>query len=84
MSMPCATRGETICKQRVRDQGIQTGIHYPIPVHLQNAYSDLGYKLYDFPHSERAANEVLSLPMFPELSADQMNQIVTALKKIEC
>src|SRR5271157_1279951 len=61
------------------DQGIQTGIHYPIPVHLQKAYSDLGYKAGDFPHSERAASQVLSLPMFPELSAGQLNQVVVAL-----
>jgi len=62
------------------DQGVQTGIHYPIPVHLQKAYADLGYKAGDFPHSERAANEVLSLPMFPELSEEQLDQVVVALR----
>src|SRR5262249_13751086 len=45
-------------------QGIQTSIHYPIPVHLQSGYSDLGYKQNDFPVAERAAREVISLPMF--------------------
>jgi dTDP-4-amino-4,6-dideoxygalactose transaminase len=52
-------------------RGVQTGIHYPFPVHLLPAFSDLGHKAGDFPHSERAANEVLSLPMFPELTAEQ-------------
>jgi dTDP-4-amino-4,6-dideoxygalactose transaminase len=52
-------------------RGVQTGIHYPVPVHLLPAFSDLGHKAGDFPHSERAANEVLSLPMFPELTAEQ-------------
>src|SRR5690606_30587605 len=51
--------------------GSQTGIHYPFPVHLLPAYSDLGYKSGDFPHAERAAAEVLSLPMFPELTTEQ-------------
>jgi len=64
----------------LRDQGVQTGIHYPIPVHLQKAYADLGYKAGDFPHSERAASEVLSLPMFPELSEEQLKRVVVALQ----
>ena len=63
------------------DQGIQTGIHYPIPVHLQPAYADLGYQAGDFPHAERAADEVLSLPMFPELSAGQIDHVVAALRR---
>jgi dTDP-4-amino-4,6-dideoxygalactose transaminase len=56
-------------------QSIHTGIHYPFPVHLLPAYSDLGYKAGDFPHSERAAREVLSLPMYPELTSDQCEQV---------
>jgi dTDP-4-amino-4,6-dideoxygalactose transaminase/acetyltransferase-like isoleucine patch superfamily enzyme len=63
-------------------QGIQTGIHYPIPVHLQPAYADLGHRAGDFPHSETAANEVLSLPMFPELTAGQQDVVVTALRHL--
>jgi dTDP-4-amino-4,6-dideoxygalactose transaminase len=61
-------------------QGIQSGIHYPIPVHLQLAYADLGYQKGDFPCAEQAAHEVLSLPMYPELSNDQIEQVVEALK----
>jgi dTDP-4-amino-4,6-dideoxygalactose transaminase len=62
--------------------GIQTGIHYPIPVHLLPAYEDLGYKAGQFPHSESAASEVLSLPMFPELTAAQCETVALAVKKL--
>jgi dTDP-4-amino-4,6-dideoxygalactose transaminase len=61
-------------------QGVQTGIHYPIPVHQLPAYSDLGYQAGQFPHSEQAANEVLSLPMFPELTAEQTTAVCLALR----
>jgi dTDP-4-amino-4,6-dideoxygalactose transaminase len=61
--------------------GIGTGIHYPIPLHLQNAYSALGYKKGDFPIAEQAAAEVLSLPMYPQLRGDQQMRVVSELKK---
>jgi dTDP-4-amino-4,6-dideoxygalactose transaminase len=60
-------------------QGIQTGIHYPTPVHLLPAFADLGYRAGQFPHAERAANEVLSLPMFPELTAAQGDEVARAV-----
>jgi len=60
-------------------QGVQTGIHYPIPVHLQEAYADSAYRAGDFPHAERAAAEVLSLPMFPELTEEQVRQASEAV-----
>jgi len=63
-------------------EGIQTGIHYPIPVHLLPAYADLGYTAGQFPHSEKAADEVLSLPMFPELTSDQCEAVSIAIKKL--
>ncbi len=63
-------------------QGIQTGIHYPIPVHLLPAYADLGYKAGDFPHSERAANEMLSLPMFAELTPAQCEAVGSAVRDL--
>ncbi len=59
--------------------GIHTGIHYPIPVHLQPCHADLGYSRGDFPASERAADEVLSLPMFPEMTLAQVDTVVAAL-----
>lgn len=63
-------------------QGVQTGIHYPIPVHLQPAYADLGYKAGDFPHTEAAAEEVLSLPMFAELTSDQQDTVSKAVHEV--
>jgi dTDP-4-amino-4,6-dideoxygalactose transaminase len=66
------TAARDALQQMLHAQGIQTGIHYPIPVHLLPAYADLGHRLGDFPCSEAAANEVLSLPMFAELTDDQI------------
>jgi dTDP-4-amino-4,6-dideoxygalactose transaminase len=63
-------------------QGIHTGIHYPVPVHLQPAFSDLGYRTGAFPHAEQAANEVLSLPMYPELDFDQCEIVSRAVRKL--
>jgi len=54
---------------------IGTGIHYPIPLHLQKAYSRLGYREGDFPVSERAARQVLSLPMYPQIKAEQQREV---------
>ncbi len=65
----------------LHDHGVSTGIHYPIPVHLQKAFAELGHKEGDFPHSEAAAREVLSLPMYPELSVEQQDQVIAALKQ---
>lgn len=56
-------------------KGIVTVMHYPIPIHLQPAYKDLGYKLGDFPVTEKLANEILSLPMYPELKEEEIKYI---------
>ena len=61
--------------------GVATGIHYPIPVHLQPAYADLGYGAGDFPVAEAAGREVLSLPLFPEMTDEQTEQVVAATRK---
>ncbi len=58
-------------------EGIGTGIHYPIPLHLQKAYETLGYSKGDLPVTERAAAEIVSLPMFPGLQADQQERVVS-------
>jgi dTDP-4-amino-4,6-dideoxygalactose transaminase len=60
-------------------KGVHTGIHYPVPVHLQPAYADLGYTLGNFKKTEAAAQEVLSLPMFPELTAEQQSIVSRAV-----
>jgi dTDP-4-amino-4,6-dideoxygalactose transaminase len=60
-------------QQYLLNHGIQTGIHYPKPIHLQRAYVDLGYSVGDFPESERLASTILSLPMFPELTDEQIH-----------
>jgi len=69
-------------QEALQVRGIQTGIHYPIPVHLQPAYADLGYAARDFPHAERAAEEVLSLPMFPELGAERCQTVARAVREL--
>jgi dTDP-4-amino-4,6-dideoxygalactose transaminase len=69
-------------QKALNDKGIQSGIHYPIPVHLQPAFAELGHKVGDFPHSERAANEVLSLPMFPELTQSQCEEVSRAVREL--
>jgi dTDP-4-amino-4,6-dideoxygalactose transaminase len=66
--------------QALGERGIGCGIHYPVPVHLQEAYRSLGYRSGSLPVSERCANEFLSLPMFPELTAEQVQAVVTELR----
>ncbi|HKD51873.1 MAG TPA: DegT/DnrJ/EryC1/StrS family aminotransferase, partial [Candidatus Acidoferrum sp.] len=58
---------------------IGSTVYYPHPLHLQPLYAHLGHKAGDFPHAERAAQEVLSLPMFPELRKDQIARVVEAI-----
>ena len=55
---------------------VDTGIHYPVPLHLQKAYESFGYKRGDFPVTERAAAEIVSLPMFPQLQAEAQRRVV--------
>lgn len=65
----------------LKARGVSTGIHYPIPVHLQTGYGDLGYKVGDFPHTEQASNEVLSLPMYAELSSETVGEVGDAIRQ---
>jgi dTDP-4-amino-4,6-dideoxygalactose transaminase len=67
----------------LKDSGIGTGIHYPIPLHLQKAYASLNYRSGDFPVSEKAAAEIVSLPMFPQLSAEQQRRVVDEILKLK-
>jgi len=68
--------------QAMANRGIACGIHYPIPVHLQQAYRFLGHRKGSFPVAERCAEEFLSLPMYPELTATQMGAVVQELKTL--
>ncbi len=66
-------------QEKLTAAGVSTGIHYPIPVHLQQGYATPTYKAGDLPHSEGVAGEVLSLPMFAELTSEQVEQVTSAL-----
>jgi dTDP-4-amino-4,6-dideoxygalactose transaminase len=68
-------------RQSLSDRGIETGIHYPVPVHLQAAYRDLGYRAGDLPVAEALAKQFLSLPIYPELQPSQVEEIARALEE---
>ncbi len=67
----------------LKSQGILTNIHYPTPVHMQEAYSYLGYGKGSFPVSERNAGEILSLPMFPELTREEIERVAAAVNSMK-
>jgi dTDP-4-amino-4,6-dideoxygalactose transaminase len=67
-------------RKRLEAKGIQTAVYYPLSLHLQEVYAPLGYKRGDFPESEKAQEQVLSLPMYPELRDEQVEQIAEAVK----
>ncbi len=63
------------------DNNIATGLHYPIPLHLQKAYSSMGYNEGDFPISEKLSKEILSLPMYPQLTEYQIAHVADKIKE---
>ena len=65
--------------EQLKSQGIYTGLHYPVPVHLQKCYRDWGYLQGSFPVTERVCSEILSLPMFPTLSAEQQQRVADSI-----
>lgn len=67
-------------RQRMQQQGVNSMVYYPIPLHLQAVYTNLGYPIGSFPVVEQLCQEVLSLPMYPELTEEQQEQVVYALK----
>lgn len=67
-------------QQHLHGDGINTVIHYPTPIHLQEAYRSLGYRRGSFPNAESLANRTLSLPMFPELSEQQIERVASSIK----
>ncbi len=74
------SRDRDALQRALAAEGIQSGLHYPIPVHLQKAHADLGHQAGDFPVSEAAAREVLSLPIYPEMPAWHVDQVAAALE----
>lgn len=67
-------------RQQLQQQGVGSMVYYPIPLHLQPVYKDLGYQPGRFPVAEQASHEVLSLPIFPELTTEQQQQVIYSLK----
>jgi dTDP-4-amino-4,6-dideoxygalactose transaminase len=75
------TRKRDELQKYLSENEIGTGLHYPIPLHLQKAYVDLGYDEGDFPITEKVASEILSLPMYPQISADQQKYVASKIKE---
>lgn len=72
--------GRDDLRDHLLSKGVQTAVHYPLPLHLQPAFSFLGYKVGDFPVSERAAKEVLCLPIYPEMGAGEIEIVIEAIR----
>ena len=69
-------------REKLGERGVSTGIHYPIPIHLQVAYQLLGYQRGDFPVTEKAAERILSLPMYAELTPDMIEYVTNTIKSL--
>jgi dTDP-4-amino-4,6-dideoxygalactose transaminase len=67
---------------QLKERGVFTGIHYPVPIHLQQSMRSLGYRAGDFPRTERVVDEILSLPMYPELTDEQLGYVAAAVRDL--
>ena len=64
----------------LNEKGVQTGLHYPMPLHLQKAFAYMNHKKGDFPAAEKGCDEILSIPMFPEITDEQVNYVCDTIK----
>jgi dTDP-4-amino-4,6-dideoxygalactose transaminase len=69
-------------REELARKGVQSAVHYPVPVHLQKAYSRLGYRPGTLPHTEKACVEVISMPLFPEMSRQQVLYAAETLAEV--
>jgi dTDP-4-amino-4,6-dideoxygalactose transaminase len=76
------TSGRERVQAELKRRGVATGVHYPLPLHLQPAYQHLPYREGSFPLTERAAARILSLPIYPEMTEDQVAQVCDALREV--
>lgn len=76
------TKNREELKKYLNDKGIASGIYYPLPLHLQPAYKYLGYSKGDFPETEKMADEILSLPIYPELNRKDQNLVIKYIKEL--
>ena len=77
--VPAASRDEL--RRALAEEGVETAVHYPVPAHLQRALADLGYRTGDFPVAETASGEVVSLPLFPSMTPEEQEHVVSALHR---
>jgi dTDP-4-amino-4,6-dideoxygalactose transaminase len=73
-----------VVQRQLSERKIGSTVYYPVPLHLQPLYASLGHNRGDFPHAERAAQEVLSLPMYPELRNDQIARVAETVLESLC
>ena len=80
-SMPFGYRNATQCGENLQEKGVGCAVHYPVPIHLQEACRNLGYKEGAFPIAESLAEQFLSLPMFPELTTEQIEYVARCVSE---